>query len=182
MKTLRFTIPYPERTTGESPEERLHRVEEARSAYFKEWADTITTLTPFRAGKRRRGTTYTTMRGVLGMPHLPGCTGLENPMGSLPEPHRTQFRRTYLDYVIYSYDTPIAWRGTYPHEDWRDGYTYHSWHVPDVNYSVTTKNHQWEIIAALKYAGVEFTTGEPVNTRTGKGRSPFGPREGGRGW
>ena len=44
-----------------------------------------------------------------------------------------------IDYVIYSYTTPIAWlRG--------DG----SWTMPEADYSVTTKRHKAIIRAALQ--------------------------------
>ena len=59
-----------------------------------------------------------------------------------------------VDYIVYSYDTAIAWRlesGT--------------WRVPAHNYSPTTATHQWQISAALEgMRGVdwacelEFTT------------------------
>ena len=49
-------------------------------------------------------------------------------------------KRAYgIDYVIYSYTTPIAWlRG--------DG----SWTMPEAGYSVTTKRHKATILAALQ--------------------------------
>ena len=44
-----------------------------------------------------------------------------------------------IDYVIYSYSTPIAWlRG--------DG----EWAMPQAKYSVTTKRHQTTISAAIQ--------------------------------
>ena len=46
-----------------------------------------------------------------------------------------------IDYVIYSYTTPIAWlRG--------DG----SWFMPEADYSVTTKRHKATIRAAIAEA------------------------------
>lgn len=47
-------------------------------------------------------------------------------------------------YVVFSYDTPIAW--------WGDGI---GWKVPDVRYSVTTSRHQ----SAVRLAA-SVTTGE----------------------
>ena len=47
-----------------------------------------------------------------------------------------------IDYVIYSYTTPIAWlRG--------DG----SWFMPEAGYSVTTKRHKATIRAAIAETG-----------------------------
>ena len=44
-----------------------------------------------------------------------------------------------IDYVIYSYDTPIAWRRG-------DG----EWAMPAADYSVTTKRHKATIRAAIQ--------------------------------
>ena len=76
--------------------------------------------------------------------------------------------------MIYSYKTPIAWRiGC-------------QWYAPDVNYSLTTSQHQWTIQAAL--GRLVFSRSDikshidgvnPGDFRKGKGKSPFGPREGG---
>ena len=41
------------------------------------------------------------------------------------------------DYVIYSYQTPIAWR------------TQGQWHTPNVKYSATTSRHQSTIFTAI---------------------------------
>lgn len=46
-----------------------------------------------------------------------------------------------IDYVIYSYDTPIAWLFN------KNG---GSWAMPDAKYSVTTSKHQTTIRAAIK--------------------------------
>src|SRR5687768_2943852 len=43
----------------------------------------------------------------------------------------------HADYVVYSYDTPIAWL------------TYGMWHMPDKKYSVSTSKHQGKISTAL---------------------------------
>lgn len=87
-------------------------------------------------------------------------------VGALPSPHGVTLAQSDVDYVVYSYATPIAWHtcgGT--------------WWVPDVNYSLTTTNHQNTVRAALKYGGVSYETGESVNLRTGHGHSGvFGPR------
>ena len=53
------------------------------------------------------------------------------------------YERAYgIDYVIYSYNTPIAWlRG--------DG----SWFMPEADYSVTTKRHKATIRVAIAETG-----------------------------
>lgn len=65
---------------------------------------------------------------LSGMPMVYG-------MGKLPEPYRSQLdlldHHGIIDRVLYSYETPIAWRtkaGT--------------WVVPEVHYSNATTNHQ----------------------------------------
>ena len=45
-----------------------------------------------------------------------------------------------IDYVIYSYNTPIAWLSN------KDGGT---WTMPEAGYSVTTKRHKATILAAI---------------------------------
>ena len=53
-------------------------------------------------------------------------------------------KRTYgIDYVIYSYSTPIAWLSN------KDGGT---WAMPEADYSVTTKRHKATIRAAIAEA------------------------------
>jgi len=54
-------------------------------------------------------------------------------------------RRDVIDYVIYSYATPIAWH------DKEAG-----WVVPDVRYSVTTSRHQGTVRAALTYLDLDY--------------------------
>ena len=52
-----------------------------------------------------------------------------------------------VNYVIYSYNTPIAYRRV---ADWnRDGTANYEWIVPDVRYSVTTTKHQGKVRTAL---------------------------------
>lgn len=53
-------------------------------------------------------------------------------------PHEYHYSVSHADYVIYSYDTPIAWHDAN-----------NEWVVPEVNYSVTTSRHQGRIITAL---------------------------------
>lgn len=57
-------------------------------------------------------------------------------LGQLPPEYLRQILRA--DYVVYSYQTPIAWHN-------RDG----QWVQPDVKYSPTTTKHQGKIAVAL---------------------------------
>lgn len=54
--------------------------------------------------------------------------------GHMPNPWRTQYDEAWkagkLDYVVYSYATPIAW------------HTEDGWVIPDIKYSATTSHHQ----------------------------------------
>lgn len=47
----------------------------------------------------------------------------------------------WADYVVYSYDTPIAWHVSHGGESY--------WVQPDVNYSSTTTNHQGQVATAI---------------------------------
>lgn len=104
-------------------------------------------------------------------------------VGDLPAEHAAQFRADKPDYVIYSYQTPIAWHSN------------GTWRMPNVRYSVTTTQHQWIIWFALR-ALPEVTEGRaaldapswrdgtaPYNATQsvmkGRGHSPYGPRKGG---
>lgn len=61
-----------------------------------------------------------------------GFWGGKGEVGRLPEPWREQFYcRSRGDYVVYSYNTPIAW--------WTPET---GWVIPDVKYSPTTSRHQ----------------------------------------
>lgn len=55
--------------------------------------------------------------------------------GELPEEFHASVR--YADYVVYSYDTPIAWRSG------------GKWVQPYIKYSPTTTRHQGRIEVAL---------------------------------
>lgn len=62
-------------------------------------------------------------------------------VGHLPEKDAAWFRQCdamgILTYVVYSYQTPIAWR------------TDNAWYIPDARYSVTTSQHQGLIRTAV---------------------------------
>lgn len=61
-----------------------------------------------------------------------GAWGGNGTTGWLPEPWKSKFvTRAKEAYVVYSYNTPIAW--------W-DAAT--GWVIPDVKYSPTTSRHQ----------------------------------------
>lgn len=57
--------------------------------------------------------------------------------GRLSNEHKDSFRKPGLEYVIFSYLTPIAWR------------TNGQWVMPDVRYTVQTSKHQGKVRNAL---------------------------------
>jgi hypothetical protein len=63
-------------------------------------------------------------------------------LGQLQEPYRTQFTRTAdrIDYVVYSYATPIAWHNEMSGE-WVT--------TDDASYSPRTTTHQSKIYTAI---------------------------------
>jgi hypothetical protein len=62
--------------------------------------------------------------------------------GRLPAEHWGSWHADDVDYAIYSYATPIAWR--------RSG----TWFVPPARYSITTSKHQAKARMILHYLGV----------------------------
>jgi len=74
--------------------------------------------------------------------------------GQLPEIWMNALRRYAVDgrllYIVYSFQTPIAWEVRIPPNDET------AWHVPHVRYSFTTSRHQRSIIAALTRLGEEI--------------------------
>lgn len=58
--------------------------------------------------------------------------------GRLPQPFRRQFLESAVTYIVYSYETPIAWRT-------QNG----EWHTPNTKYSVTTSKHQGNVFTAI---------------------------------
>lgn len=92
--------------------------------------------------------------------------------GSLPELYRAELRGPGIDYVILSYETPIAWRRA-------DG----SWRMPLVTYSLTTSGHQYLVRALLQdMLGPEWreridSSGPAISLRKGHGpEGLYGPR------
>lgn len=72
-------------------------------------------------------------------------------LGQLPDEWRAKWRQDKgeIDYVIYSYETPIAWRVS---DTWygNHGQTHsHRWVMPNVKYSLTTSKHQGKVRTAL---------------------------------
>lgn len=61
--------------------------------------------------------------------------------GILPEKYHTSVDKS--GYVVYSYDTPIAWL------------TGNTWHVPQVHYSATSNKHQHVILNVLQAIATE---------------------------
>lgn len=61
-------------------------------------------------------------------------------IGQLPTEYAIRFQENEVDYAVYSYHTPIAWRT-------EDG----QWTVPDHTYSLTTTNQQNIVRQALKF-------------------------------
>lgn len=66
---------------------------------------------------------------------LYGVPGPVRSIGMLPQEYRPS--AADADYVVYSWDTPIAW------------HTQNGWHMPDVRYSVSTSKQQSRIRTAL---------------------------------
>ncbi len=89
--------------------------------------DRISQAMPFAAGSTRTG--RRSFRGALGAPRGEG---------QLP---RRLSPRGIPDYTVYSRDTPIAWRSNEQGSD--------VWHVPNVNYSSSSSNHQNIVRRAL---------------------------------
>lgn len=67
------------------------------------------------------------------------CQG--KPLGSLDEKYRISAH--HASYVVWSYDTPIAW---YDPE-------LKMWITPDEKYSITTSRHQGKIFTAISRIG-----------------------------
>jgi hypothetical protein len=95
-------------------------------------------------------------------------------LGDLPPEERVllgQAARRYGTqlYIVWSYDTPIAW--AWPTDNSGEPNTY----VPPVRYSNTTTQHQHLVATALGMTGFSASK----SARKGKGKSPYGPRAGG---
>jgi hypothetical protein len=68
-------------------------------------------------------------------------------MGQLPEEYQNYMVDKVVRYVIYSYETPIAWMQV---AEWdSDGAPIYEWVIPNVKYTVTTSKHQGKVRTAL---------------------------------
>ena len=66
--------------------------------------------------------------------------------GLMPSDEAARMNDSLISYVIYSYNTPIAYRRV---ADWnKNGTANYEWVVPDVRYSVTTSKHQGKVRTA----------------------------------
>lgn len=72
-----------------------------------------------------------------------GYRGLAVLMGHLPRQYQASARQAV--YVVYSYDTPIAW---VTELEVRTPHCAYRYHLPDVGYSPTTGQHQWAVMEA----------------------------------
>lgn len=79
-------------------------------------------------------------------------------LGHLPEEYDDAVKRAR--YVVHSYSTPIGWVG-------QDGEKT----VPDVGYSLTTSNHQYEVARAW---GIEFPVARGREVRPAGTGTPEG--------
>lgn len=72
--------------------------------------------------------------------------------GRLPVEYHDSYKNA--DYVVYSYNTPIAWHVPNRNEGWELGNgepapAEPGWVTPDEKYSVTTSKHQGRIFTAI---------------------------------
>jgi hypothetical protein len=74
-----------------------------------------------------------------------GHSGPAVSLGHLPGKYHASAREAV--YVVYSYDTPIAWVTENPDVGRDRGHPY-LFHVPDVSYSPTTGEHQYAVLEA----------------------------------
>jgi hypothetical protein len=65
----------------------------------------------------------------------PNCFQIS--FGRLPSDIVATFAQQEVDYIVYSYGTPIAWHGKF------------GWHLPAIKYSQTTSRHQSIVRSAI---------------------------------
>lgn len=94
-----------------------------RGAGLVNTKNAIRTLKPFRSNGALSAETYASSMGVM------------------PDSEREKFYAdaNAVDYIVYSYSTPIAYHNSITDE----------WTVPEVKYSVTTSRHQSVVRHAL---------------------------------
>lgn len=92
--------------------------------------------------RRESFKTYGSLRGER--------TSYADSMGYLPSEYVAKLQndetKGYLSYIVYSYNTPIAWHSL------KDG-----WHIPDTSYSVTTSKHQNRVRVAMSFSGYSYS-------------------------
>lgn len=98
------------------------------------------------------------LRGrVVSEPVMRGNTRVDIEVGQLDGDALNAFMADLdnIQYVVYSYHTPIAWRAYAPNtpvygsSGKRVGYSDMKWVMPDAKYSRTTSAHQGRVAAAL---------------------------------
>lgn len=105
--------------------------------------------------------------------HLHGRPYHDGIDGDMPPEYRGKVDGA--QYVIKSYNTPIAWLDA-------DGV----WWLPSVSYSITTSEHQWTARTAISQLpetvnlpkGEQWRSLPHIVRRKGRGKSPYGPRQG----
>lgn len=73
-----------------------------------------------------------------------GPTSYPPSQGRLSSEEYARLREAPVDYVVYSYGTPIAWH-----------YTFGGWYMAHQKFSVTTSKHQGTVRRALASMGVD---------------------------
>ena len=72
-------------------------------------------------------------------------------LGILPPPWREVIIKDHPDYVVWSYQTPIAWHYTETVPQGSGERERHIWVIPDVRYSATTSRHQGLVRSAMSF-------------------------------
>lgn len=119
--------------------------------------------TPFRTAIRK--TSYGTFISMSGHAHEPMAP---RELGHLPHQYREHVRMA--EFVVYSYDTPIAWWSRVPRdthdleyvEAWLRG-DEGQWFMPQVRYTTTTTQHFSEVHTALGGYGSHRTSWQREN-------------------
>jgi hypothetical protein len=98
-----------------------------------------------RAGEamRERRPFANSSKSLRGEPMTPR-PGVHVSTGRMPREHAADLRAAeVVDYVVWSYATPIGW-----HDE-------HGWHVPATTYSPTTTQHQHTARMGVHHSGEE---------------------------
>lgn len=146
----------------------------ARSNAIDAYRPLLVDLAAFDAGANVKGRRYS--GGVAYMVADPAN------VGQLPQHYREQFAAdaTLIDYVVWSYETPIAWHVADVDGGPSTGYD-GFWEIPWVRYSQTTSQHQARITGAIRHANAaggrmdRRPAGPFVNLMTGRGHRGITP-------